>query len=168
MGTLRIDDLIQQLQQLVTVYRTLFCVVRSEHNALVGADVASLSQLNETKSQLISRIKKLEVEWSAVAKEMCPNVEDGSTPRLVTLALQLEGDKRVLLLRLRKVLNILVEKTHAMNKENEVLIQSALAHVGGAMKAIKDDIVRDSIYQKKGKKNESPEKLSGRLMSKEV
>ncbi|MCB9073243.1 MAG: flagellar protein FlgN [Bdellovibrionaceae bacterium] len=168
MSTARIEDLIQQLQQLVVVYRTLFCVVRSEHNALIQADVGALSALNETKTKLIVRIKKMEVEWSTIAKEMCPEVETGSTPRLVTLALRLEGEKRVHLLRLRKVLNMLIEKTHAMNKENEVLIQSALAHVSGAMNAIREDIVKDSVYQKKGKKNESSEKLSGRLMSKEA
>jgi flagellar biosynthesis/type III secretory pathway chaperone len=167
-NTPRYEDLIQQLQQLVTVYRTLYCVVRSERNALTNADVSTLSALNETKIKLIARIKKLEVEWSAVAQELCAETAEGNTPRLVTLALRLEGPKRVHLLRLRKVLNMLVEKAHAMNKENEILIQSALAHVSGAMNAIKQDIVKDSVYQKKGKKNDAPEQLSGRLMSKEV
>ncbi len=104
-----------------------------------------------------------------IAAEMrTPTMEDNKTPRLVFLALQLEGQERTYLLRLRKVLNLLVERTHEMNKQNALLIESALAHVGGAMNAIKKDINKDSTYQNKGKKKDSSEKLSGRFMSKEV
>lgn len=168
MANMRYEELSRQLQQLVIVYRTLFCVVRSERNALVNADMETLARLNESKIKLVARVKQLENEWSAVARELCPEMDAANTPRLVSLALSMEGEERVHLLRLRKVLNMLVEKTHAMNRDNEVLIQSALAHVSGAMNAIKQNIVKDSVYQKKGKKNDSTEKLAGRLMSKEV
>ena len=170
MDKTRYPELVQQLKALVGTYRSLHTVVRSERNALMIADVEALAGLNAAKIKLIASVKKAEEAWSNVAAEMRgSSVEsDGKTPRLVFLALQLEGEQRTYLLRLRKVLNMLIERTHEMNKQNATMIESALAHVSGAMDAIRQDIVKDSVYQKKGKKNDSSEKLSGRLMSKEV
>lgn len=169
MDKTRYPELVQQLKGLVHIYRSLFTVIRSEKNALMSANVTALAGLNAAKIKLIANIKQAEKAWSAVAEEMHRGVsEENKTPRLVFLALQLEGHERTYLLRLRKVLNILVERTHEMNKQNALLIESALAHVSGAMDAIKQDIVKDSPYQKKGLKKDSTEKLSGRLMSKEV
>lgn len=162
------SELVQHLKALVNTYRALHTVVRSEKNALMSADVQSLAGLNAAKIKLIQNVKKAESAWSAIAEEMRGSETDSKTPRLVFLALKLEGEERTYLLRLRKVLNLLVERTHEMNKQNALLIESALAHVGGAMNAIRQDMSKDSTYQNKGKKKDSSEKLSGRLMSKEV
>lgn len=169
MNKSRYPELVQELKGLVALYRSLYTVVRSERNALMVADVAALAGLNAAKTKMISAVRKAEDSWSAIAEEMRgASTTDSSTPRLVFLALQLEGSERTYLLRLRKVLNILVERTHTMNKENAKLIESALAHVNGAMDAIRHDIEKDSVYQNKGKKKDPNEKMSGRLMSKEV
>ncbi len=169
MNKARYPELVKELKGLVTLYRSLHTVVRSERHALKSADVSALAGLNAAKTKLIASIRKSEESWSAIAEEMRGTVSaDSSAPRLVFLALQLEGSERTYLLRMRKVLNILIERTHTMNKENATLIQSALAHVSGAMDAIRQDIAKDSVYQNKGKKKDSNEKMSGRLMSKEV
>lgn len=165
----RYPELVQKLKELVVIYRSLYTVVRSERNALVNADVGALAGLNAAKTKLIAKVKKAEDAWSEVAEEMRGGaLNDSKTPRLVFLALQLEGSERTYLLRMRKVLNILIERSHELNKENAKLIESALAHVSGAMDAIRHDIAKDSVYQNKGKKKDSSEKMSGRLMSKEV
>lgn len=168
MNKARYPELVKELKALVGLYRSLYAVVRSERNALMIADVSALAGLNAAKTKLITAVRKAEDSWSVIAEEMRGTLKDNTTPRLVFLALQLEGSERTYLLRLRKVLNILVERTHTMNKENAKLIESALAHVSGAMDAIRQDIAKDSVYQNKGKKKDSNEKMSGRLMSKEV
>lgn len=169
MNKARYPELVQKLKELVVIYRSLYTVVRSERNALMNADISALAGLNAAKTKLIANVKKAEDAWSEVAEEMRGGVlNDSKTPRLVFLALQLEGSERTYLLRMRKVLNILIERSHELNKENATLIESALAHVSGAMDAIRQDIAKDSVYQKKGKKKDSSEKMSGRLMSKNV
>lgn len=169
MNKAQYPELVLKLKELVSIYRSLYTVVRSEKNALMTANLEALTGLNAAKIKLIAKVKVAEAAWSQVAEEMnSPQAEDNKTPRLVSLALQLEGDQRTYLLRMRKVLNILIERSHNLNKENARLIESALAHVSGAMDAIRQDIAKDSVYQKKGKKQDSNEKMSGRLMSKEV
>lgn len=169
MDKARYPELVEKLKELVSIYRSLYTVVRSERNALMSANLEALTGLNAAKTKLIAKVKVAEAAWSLIAEEMRGTQSaDTATPRLVSLALQLEGDQRTYLLRMRKVLNILIERSHSLNKENARLIESALAHVGGAMDAIRQDIAKDSVYQNKGKKKDSNEKMSGRLMSKEV
>lgn len=169
LNTTRYPELVAQLKALVQTYRSLYTVVRSERQALIHADMPNLAGLNAAKIKLIQSIKKAEDSWAQIAEDMRgASAVDNKTPRLVFLALQLEGSERAYLLRLRKVLNLLVERTHEMNKQNATLIESALAHVNGAMSAITKDMGKESTYQNKGKKKDPTDKLSGRLMSKEV
>ena len=54
-----------------------------------------------------------------------------------------------------------------INAENEILVSSALTNINGAMRAIKDSLVENKTYQKKGEVTDSKAQ-SGQLVSRQV
>lgn len=147
----------------------LFETVRTEKAVLLGADMQVLPALNEKKELLLKKINELENKWMSVATEM--QTQFGSTtqtPRLLELASAYDGAKKEKLLRFRTVLNLLIERTSKINKQNDQLAKSALSHITGAMQAFTETLNKKSNYEKKGKRSDSSQQTSGRLVSKEV
>lgn len=162
-------ELVKQLNQLVMVYRQLLDTVRKEKQILIDVDLTSLAENNKLKETLLVKINELEVQWMAIGLELyavCGVKEEA--PRLSEIARYFTGAEQDKLLQIQTLLNLLVQRAAAANKENEELIRSALTHISGAMKAIRDTLSKNSTYEKKGKKNEAPAQTSGRLVSKEV
>ncbi len=49
------EELVQSLDQLVTVYRHLLDVVRKENQVLVSADIKEVPEINLSKEKLVFR-----------------------------------------------------------------------------------------------------------------
>jgi len=166
------QELVKHLSQLVLVYRHLLDLVRKEKQLLLNADLETLKEITDSKEKMLKKIKDLENQWMATAVKIYSatglKAQDQS-PRLAEIATQYFGKDQEKLVRIRAVLNLLVQRTSAVNRQNETLTQSALSHVSGAMTAIKNTLnKKNSTYEKKGKRNEQPSETSGRLVSKEV
>ena len=162
-------ELVKNLHQLVRVYRLLFETVRADKAILLSADLHVLPELNEKKELLLKKINELEAKWMAVAREMQTQFSlPAQTPRLLDIASAYDGVKKAKLLRFRTVLNLLIERTSRINKQNDQLARSALSHITGAMQAFTETLNKKSTYEKKGKRSEKSKETSGRLVSKEV
>lgn len=162
-------ELIQHLNQLVVLYRQLLDTVRKEKQLLLKVDLPLLTESNKNKEQIISKIKSLESDWMAVAEQLYIVLGlKAEPPRLSEIARYFTGDEQSKLLQVQSVMNLLIQRTAAANKENEELVHNALTHISGAMKAIRETLNKNSVYAKKGTKNEAPAQTSGRLVSKEV
>lgn len=162
-------DLEKNLNQLVRVYRLLFETVRREKAILIHADLQSLGEVNHAKELMLKKINELEIQWMNVAAEMQNFFSlPSQTPRLADIAEAYSGPQKEKLLRFRTVLNLLIQQTATLNKQNDQLAKSALSHIAGAMQAFTDTLNKKSNYEKKGKRSESSMETSGRLVSKEV
>lgn len=161
--------LIQTLDQLVTVYRHLLDVVRKEQAVLVDANLSELAELNASKEKMVIKVKQLESLWMGQAQSLGRvlrlNVEQ---PNLKQLAEAVTGEQAEKLLNLRSVLTMLVNRIVEINKKNEVLVQSALSHITGAMQAITETLKPNKTYKKGGAIRGDSDGASGRLITKEV
>ena len=163
------QELVKHLSDLVLVYRHLLDTVRKEKQLLLKADLIQLKESNAAKEKMLAKIKSLESLWLATAHKIYNEFgKKTESPRLLEVANLLSGAQQEKLMQLRSVLNLLIQRTAAVNKQNEVLTQSALAHISGAMKAIKKTLNKNSNYEKKGTRSETQAETSGRLVSKEV
>ena len=163
------QDLVKHLSDLVLVYRHLLDTVRKEKQLLLKADLVSLKECNKAKEKMLAKIKQLEDKWTDTAMQIYALLgKKESTPRLLDIATHYAGAQQDKLMQLRSVLNLLIQRSAAVNKQNETLTHSALTHISGAMKAITSTLNKNSNYEKKGKRSEKAGEKSGRLVSKEV
>lgn len=162
------NDLVKHLNELVRVYRHLLETVRREKQLLLKADMPELDECNKAKEAMLMKVSELERKWTGTSHQILLLLgKDLESPRLLEIATQFDGVERDKLMQLRSVLNLLVQRIATVNKHNETLTQAALAHISGAMQAIKTTLNKNSNYEKKGKRSEAPEN-SGRLVSKNV
>ncbi|MBY0314081.1 MAG: flagellar protein FlgN [Bdellovibrionales bacterium] len=164
------QDLVKSLNQLVWVYRHLLDTVRKERDILTNAYIDEMADINQSKEKMLEKVRELEVQWSSIAIDLYSvmNIDIGEGPRLSELAKYFKGAERQKLEQIRSVLNLLVTRTIEVNKYNDRMIQSALAHISGAMQAVRDTLSSKSPYAKQGKRTEPTNETAGRLMSKEV
>ena len=164
-----VDELIETLDHLVTVYRHLLDIVRREHDVLLAATLDDLSEINRSKEKMVFKIKQLENQWLAQAKAVAVNHK--VPPQQVTL-LQLSqalgGNHGKRLHSLRTVLNMLVHRIAEINRKNATLAQSAIAHINGAMRAISETLQENPTYRAGGEIREDHEVTAGRLLAKEA
>ena len=163
------QQLIQTLDQLISVYRHLLDLVRKEKEALTSAQMDQLGELNKSKEKMVVKIKELELSWMDQADKLAKalNISD-SKPSLKDLAMAVGGKQGEKLQSQRQVLNMLVTRLAELNKKNEALVQSALSHINGAMQAITDFLKPNKTYKSQGKIRGDSDGASGRLIAKEV
>ena len=162
------EDLLECLDGLVKVYRTLLETVRREKEILIASQLDDLTENNKAKDAMLVKIRSLELCRIGLATELARAVgADHESPRLLeianrsTLAL---GDR---LRSMHNVLDLLVKRVAEVNKQNEELVQSALTTITGAMEAIRDGLKPKATYGSKGKMADAS-KDGGHLVRKEV
>lgn len=162
------DKLNESLDGLISVYRNLLQIVRKEKSILVSANLDDLNENNKAKEAMLLKIRSLEANRSRHATELAMalgmNMEN---PRLSDLAVKLSGPQADRLHQIQSVLELLLKRVQEHNKENEVLIHSALENITGAMKAIRNTLQEKTTYQKKGEIAAQPA-ASGQLVSREA
>lgn len=165
----RVDELINSLDQLVTVYRHLLDIVRRENEVLVAADLKKMEELNTAKEKLVLKVRELDNQWQTSASQLARQLKMRVIqPTLRELSAEFSGERSQKMEQLHSVLNMLVKRISELNKRNESLVQSALAHITGAMDSITETLNENPIYGNKGHMDEENKDAQGRLVQREV
>jgi flagellar biosynthesis/type III secretory pathway chaperone len=165
---LKIDQLIQTLEEQVKVYRHLLEIVRKEKDILISANLDDLNENNRTKEAMLIKIRALEAERIKEAAQICQELQltDGE-PRLLDIAREIGGESADRLRSIHSVLELLLKRVQEYNQQNETLVQSALANITGAMNAIRGTLQDKGTYQRKGEVAQSGS-VAGQLVSREA
>lgn len=162
-----VGELISVLEEQIKVYRSLLDVVRKEKDILVSAHLDDLNENNRTKEALLIKIRALETERLKLASDCCQHLGiKGEQPRLTEIARYVAPEVAERLHSIHSVLELLLRRVQEFNRQNEVLVQSALTNITGAMNAIKGTLAEKPTYQKKGEVEGHAS--SGQLVSREA
>ena len=161
------ESLVSVLEDQIKVYRHLLEVVRKEKDILISANLDELNENNKSKEAMLLKIRALESQRLKAAVDVCVSLNlSTEQPRLLEIAKHLveaEADK---LRNLHSVLELLLRRVQEYNRQNEILVQSALTNITGAMNAIKGTLEDKPTYKKKGEVESHTS--SGQLVSREA
>ena len=164
------NNLIQILDEEVTVYRHFLDLVRHEYNILVESKLDALIENNKSKEAMITKLKSLERIREKRARELTMSLGmiAGTEPfTLLQIASKLEMTQGDRLRTIHATLDLLIKRVKENNAKNEVLVQSALTNIKGALENLKSSLQDKKTYKSEGKT--APGQVAwGRLVSKEV
>lgn len=155
------------LDGLIKVYRQVLNVARKERDILIAANLDELNENNKTKEALLIKARQLETERIQVAKNFALAEGLGESARLLEFANHIGGERGERLRNLQTVLELLLKRAREFNTQNEVLVNSALEKVTGAMGSICNSLKDKPTYKKTGGVTSRPTE-SGQLVSKEA
>ena len=160
-------DLLGTLEELVRLYRALLETVRREKEILVSSQLDDLNENNRGKEAILVKIQVVDEQREQQAKALALVLRTSeNSSRLLDIARYSKGDVGDRLRNFHSVLEILLKRVQELNKDNELLVQSALQHITGAMKAIRTDLQDKPTYQRKGEVSAPP--ATGHLVSREA
>jgi flagellar biosynthesis/type III secretory pathway chaperone len=164
----QLPNLVKMLEEQITLYRHLLEVVRKEKEILVSANLDELNETNRTKEAMLLKIRAIETERIKVASAISGALGlDPENPRLMEIAKYLNDTDADRLRNIHSVLELLLRRVKDFNGQNEVLVQSALENVTGAMNEIRGVIQEKPTYKNKG--NVEPGATpAGKLVSREA
>jgi flagellar biosynthesis/type III secretory pathway chaperone len=144
-------SLVSVLEEQIKVYRHLLEVVRKEKDILVSANLDDLNENNKAKEAMLLKIRALETQRMTTAAALGDALGLGKEqPRLLEIAKYLDDAGADKFRNIHSVLELLLRRVQEYNRGNEVLVQSALNNITGAMKAIKGTLDEKPTYQKQG------------------
>ncbi len=163
------NNLVSILEEEVTVYRHFLDLVRHEYNILIESKLEALIENNKSKEAMVTKLKSLERVREKRARELAQtlNIFKPEGVTLLELASKMEmaqGDK---LRSIHATLELLIKRVREHNEKNEVLVQSALTNIKGALENLKQSLQDKKTYKSEGKVSEGPV-TPGRFVSKEV
>ncbi len=162
------EILAKNLEEMTKQYRSLLACVRNEKYLLIQSDVTKLNESNVLKEEILSNIKNLEAQRIIYAGELAQSVGiDPHEPRLLDIAKTIGGVEGVKLRTIHSSLDLLTKQLIEINKDNAIYAESALSIVNSAMDNIKESLMGQKTYQKKGSYQQGFDK-SGHLVSKEA
>jgi flagellar biosynthesis/type III secretory pathway chaperone len=145
------SDLLENLENLVKVYRSLLDVVRREKDILIASKLDELNENNKSKDTMLIRIRSLENQRIKCATDLAKHVgADHETPRLLDIANHCDPKWSDRLRNMHSVLDLLIRRVADVNKQNEELVQAALSNITGAMEAIRDGLKPKPGYGRQG------------------
>ena len=164
----RFENLVNNLDEMTKQYRVLLDCVRKEKELLIQSDIEKLNESNVLKEQILSKIKNIEMKRIICAGELAQAVgADLDEPRLLEIAQKIGGAEGDRLRTLHSTLELLIKRLVEINKANATYAESALSVVSSAMENIKESLMGQKTYQKKGNYQQGYDK-SGNLVSKEA
>lgn len=144
-------ELVECLDDLVRVYRSLLDIVRREKEILISSKLDELNENNKSKDAMLLRIRSLENTRMKCARDLAAALgADIEQPRLLDIAIHCQLDQSNRLRNLHSTLELLVRRVAEVNKANEELVQAALSSITGAMEAIRDGLRPKPVYGKQG------------------
>lgn len=156
------------LDEQIKVYRHLLDIVRKEKDILVSANLDDLNENNKAKEAMLLKVRGLENNRIRYASDLSGQLGlSTEQPRLLEMATRLSDPQAERLRSLHSVLDLLLSRVQEYNKQNEILVQSALNNITGAMNAIRDTLQDKTTYERKGEIR-SQSAPSGQLVSREV
>ncbi len=162
------EKLIGNLEEITKQYRLLLDCVRKEKEYLIQSNNEKLNESNALKEQILSKIKTVENARLDSASDLAQILgADHEAPRLLELAQKIGGAEADRLRSIHSTLELLIKRLVDINRDNAVYAESALNIVNSAMDNIKESLMGQKTYQKKGKYEQGYDK-SGHLVSKEA
>lgn len=162
------DKLITNLEEITKQYRLLLDCVRKEKEFLVQSDIDKLNESNNVKDQILAKIRSIENQRIISAGELASHVgANTEEPRLLEIAQKIGGQEGDRLRTIHSTLELLIKRLVDINKDNAVYAETALIVVNSAMDNIKESLMGQKTYQKKGSYQQGYDK-SGHLVSKEA
>lgn len=155
------------LDGLIKVYRQVLNVVRKEREILIAANLDELNENNKTKETMLIKARQLEADRIQVAKAFALAEGLSESTRLLEFANHMGGESGDRLRNMQSVLELLLKRVRELNVQNEVLVNSALEKVTGAMGSICNSLKDKPTYKKTGGVTNRPTE-SGQLVSKEA
>jgi hypothetical protein len=167
------NNLIQVLEEEITVYRHFLDLVRHEHDILVESKLEALIENNKAKEAMIAKLKSLERIREKRARDLTiaigaqAAIVNNEPLTLLQLASKLEMAMADRLRSIHATLDLLIKRVKENNQKNEALVQSALTNIKGALENLKHSLQDKKTYKSEGKAVEGPV-APGRFVSKEV
>ncbi|MEK6628577.1 MAG: flagellar protein FlgN [Bdellovibrionota bacterium] len=162
------EKLVTNLDAMIKQYRLLLDCVRKEKELLIKSNIEKLNESNALKEQILTEIKSLEPTRIICAIELAQLVgANFSEPRLLEIAQKIGGAEGDRLRTIHSTLELLTKRVVDINKDNAIYAESALGTVNSAMNNIKESLMGQKTYQKKGNYQPGYDK-SGHLVSKEA
>lgn len=162
------EKLVNNLSEMTKQYRLLLDCVRQETELLIHTDIEKLNESNANKEKILTEIKQLEVLRINYATELAQLLgTDTQSPRLLEMAQKMGGYQGDELKAMHSILELLTNRLMQVNKENAIYAEAALNTVGMAMNNIKESLMGQKTYQKKGSYQQGHDK-SGHLVSREA
>jgi flagellar biosynthesis/type III secretory pathway chaperone len=167
------NNLVQILEEEITVYRHFLDLVRHEYNILLESKLEALVENNQAKDAMIVKLKSLERIRDKRAKDLTiavgaqAAIVNNEPLTLMQLASKLDMDMGDRLRSIHATLDLLIKRVRENNTKNEALVQSALTNIKGALENLKHSLQDKKTYKSEGKVNEGPV-APGRFVSKEV
>lgn len=160
-------NLVNNLEDQVRVYRHLLETVRREKEILISAHLDDMNENNKAKEAMLVKLRQLESERLPLASEFSVSIGlKTDSPRLLEMANMMTGETADRLRNIHSVLELLVKRVQEYNRQNEVLVQSALANITGAMKSIRESLAEKPTYKRQG--DVSASASAGQLVSREA
>lgn len=160
-------SLVAVLEEQIKVYRHLLEVVRKEKDILISAHLDDLNENNKAKEAMLLKIRSLETTRLTTAAQLGAALNlNAEQPRLLEIAKYLADGPADKMRNIHSVLELLLRRVQEYNRGNEILVQSALTNITGAMNAIKGTLDDKSTYKKKGEVEGHT--ASGQLVSREA
>lgn len=164
----KFEELVTNLKQLIKVHRSLLENLRNEKEILIAADLNDLNENNKAKEKILVKAGELERKRIELVKAFASSIEiKTQDPSLLDLAKNIDFKNGDILRNLHSALVLLLKRVKETNEQNEVLVNSALENVTGAMQSIKQTVAEKPVYEGKGQIKEGAQQ-SGRLVSREA
>ena len=162
------EKMIANLDDMLKNYRQLLDIVRKEKDLLLTSNIDQLNENNNTKEQVIIKIKALDAVRMTYASELAHFVgADTAQPRLLEIAQKIGGQEAEKLRTMHAALEMVIKRLSEINKNNVVYAESALQTVNSALENFKDALIGpQKTYQQKGKYKQ-PE-ASGHLVTRKA
>ncbi len=157
------QQLVDGIANIIKVYRLLLDNVLNEKECLIKADIEKLTENNRSKETILLKIRTFENARLKVTRDLAATVgANTEQPRLLEIANFFAGVDGEKLRDQHGVLELLISRVNEVNKENEILAQSALKHIDGALGSLRDTFSEKPVYKKEGSLTTAPQ--SGRLV----
>ncbi|OFZ31634.1 MAG: hypothetical protein A2622_03385 [Bdellovibrionales bacterium RIFCSPHIGHO2_01_FULL_40_29] len=162
------DKLVKNLEDLTKQYRMLLDCVRKEKEFLIQSNLEKLNENNVLKEQLLMRIRSLDGLRVNYAAELAQIVgADAVQPRLLDISKRIGGGEGDRLRSIHSTLEIVTTRLVQINKDNATYAESGIQTIGNAMENLKETLMGQKTYKKKGGYQQGPDK-SGHFVSKEA
>lgn len=159
--------LVAHLEDLIKIYRHLLGVVRKEREILVSANIADLNENNKSKEAMLIKARDVEEARLNAAKALALSENLSENTKLLDFSRHIGGETGERLRNIQSVLELLLKRVKEHNSQNEILVNSALNSITGAMGSIHDTLKDKPTYKKSGDITSRPAG-SGQLVSKEA
>lgn len=146
------EKMIANLDDMLKNYRQLLDLVRKEKDLLLTSNIDQLNENNNSKEQVIIKIKALDANRINYAAELAHLVQaDTAQPRLLEIAQKIGGSDGEKLRTMHAALEMVIKRLSEINKGNVMFAESALKTVNFALENFKDALTPQKTYQQKGK-----------------